>query len=59
MLAAQTGKITGVMLIGFNQHGGFGEAIAGKVPFQAGLAAIEKIKFGILARDYFATMQQK
>lgn len=59
MLGAVSGKVTGLILLAFNQSGGFGEAIAGKVPLQSGITSLEKMKFGILLRDFTANQLTK
>lgn len=54
---AVTGKITGLIMIGFSDPGLAKASITGKVPMPNGVTALEQMKFGIMARDYAANIQ--
>ncbi len=49
---AASGKITGLLMIALDAKGDIKVSISGKVPFSDAVAALEQMKFGILARDY-------
>lgn len=53
---AVSGRITGLVIIGFSDVGGHKSALAGKVTFSHSIAALEQMKFGILAREYAANI---
>ncbi len=56
MLEAATGLHVGVMIVAFNDLGQHKVGMAGKIQFAYGVTALEQMKFGILARDYAATL---
>lgn len=49
---AVTGKVTGIIIFGFDQVGGHRTAMVGKVKMSDSISAIEQLKFLVLARDY-------
>lgn len=54
---AWSGRHTGIMIVSFNELGQHKEAMSGKIPFSFAITSLEKMKFGILARDYAAQLQ--
>lgn len=56
-IEAASGRHTGIMIISFNELGQHKEAMSGKIPFSYAVTALEKMKFGILVRDYAAQLQ--
>lgn len=53
-LEAVGGKMVGLLIIGIRDDGSVKAGISGKVGFRDGIAALEQMKFGILARDYIS-----
>lgn len=53
---AAGGKMVGLLIIGIRDDGSVKAGISGKVGFRDGVAALEQMKFGILARDYIANV---
>lgn len=56
MLSAASGKITGLIAIGFNEDGKHLVSMVGKVQLNQGVSSLEQLKFFILARDYAAQL---
>ncbi len=53
-LKAASGKFGGIAIIGFEMLGTLDVTITGAIPFRDVVAALEQVKFGVLARDYTA-----
>lgn len=58
-LKAASGKFTGVAIIGFEGVGALDVSIVGAIPFRDLVAALEQVKFGVLARDYTAQLESQ
>lgn len=56
---AASGKVVGILILGFDELRNVKVSITGKIPFTDGVAALEQMKFGILARDYARGIEAK
>lgn len=47
----KSGRIVGLIMIGFDEAGNISESISGKISINDGIAALERTKYSMLNRD--------